>query len=87
MESEEEEETEVDQRNGASQELILKQNKLCESQSQIKKNELIWKERCAELDLHLLKPRNGDLVCNVIQCLIYMYLWFERLVGIIMCKS
>lgn len=37
--------------------------------------------------MHLLKPRNGDLVCNVIQCLIYMYLWFERLVGIIVCKS
>lgn len=43
MEPEEEEETEVDQRNGASQELILKQNKLCESHSQMKKNELIWK--------------------------------------------
>lgn len=61
----EEEETEVDQRNGASQ-LILKQNKLCESQSQIKKNELMWKERCAELDHAFIKTaeQQSSVLCD-----------------------
>ena len=71
----------MDQRNGASQELILEHNKLPESQSQIKKNELIRKDRCVELDHTFIKT--AKCVCNVILYLTYMYLWFERLLGII----